>query len=115
MPLLFSYGTLRDEEVQIALFDRRLVGREDYILGYKEEIVRVEDPKFARTSGKAHHSILRKSERETDRVKGMAFEVTDAELEVADSYEPAEYMRVIAGLASGGQAWVYVEAQVGGK
>lgn len=110
MPLLFSYGTLQDERVQLALFGRALVGRNDQLLGYEQTLARVADPEFARTSGKALHAILRPAHRDTARVEGTALEVTDAELRRADSYEPVEYKRVLASLASGGQAWVYIDA-----
>ena len=115
MPLLFSYGTLQDEHVQLSLFGRTLVGRKDYLLGYEQALARVEDPEFTRTSGKTHHSILRAARSEAAQVGGTAFEVTDAELERADKYEPVEYKRVVARLASGGQAWVYVDAQIGSE
>lgn len=113
MPRLFSYGTLQDENVQLSLFGRTLVGRKDYLLGYEQALARVEDPEFARTSGKAHHAILRPARSDAAQIAGTAFEVTDAELERADGYEPVEYKRVVARLASGGQAWVYVDAQIG--
>jgi len=115
MPHLFSYGTLQHEDVQFSIFNRTLAGREDYLLGYRMELTRVADPDFARTRGKAHHSILRAAANDAEKVQGTVFEVTDAELELADSYEPAEYMRVLGKLASGGQAWVYVEARPNGK
>ena len=110
MPLLFSYGTLQDDDVQLALFGRLLVGQEDELLGFGQALVRVADPEFARTSGKTHHAILRPDQSLDSRVPGTAFEVTAAELERADKYEPAEYRRVTANLASGRQAWVYVDA-----
>ena len=44
MPLLFSYGTLRDEKVQLALFGRTLVGRKDQLLGFEQALIRVQDP-----------------------------------------------------------------------
>jgi len=115
MPLLFSYGTLQDEKVQLSLFGRTLVGRTDYLLGYEQALARVKDPEFARTSGKTHHAILRPAGSDTAQVEGTAFEVTDAELEHADKYEPVEYRRLMARLASGGQAWVYVDAQFGSE
>jgi hypothetical protein len=34
MPLLFSYGTLQQEEVQLAIFDRKLRGDQDELVGY---------------------------------------------------------------------------------
>lgn len=110
MPLLFSYGTLRDEQVQLDLFGRVLVGRKDALPGYEQALVRVEDPVFASTSGKADHAILRPASNVHSIVSGTAFEVTDAELERADTYEPAEYKRVMAKLTSGRQAWVYIDA-----
>ena len=41
----------------------------------------------------------------------MVFEITDAELAHADAYEVAAYVRVKAPLASGLEAWVYVDAR----
>jgi hypothetical protein len=42
----------------------------------------------------------------------MAFEITDAELATADRYEQlAAYVRIAARLASGKEAWVYVDAR----
>jgi gamma-glutamylcyclotransferase (GGCT)/AIG2-like uncharacterized protein YtfP len=111
MPLLFSYGTLQDEHVQLSLFGRKLVGRRDWLLGYEQSTARVEDPEFARTSGKAHHSILRATQDERMQVEGTALEITEEELEITDEYEPVEYRRVIAKLASGDQTWVYVDAR----
>lgn len=110
MPLLFSYGTLQDERVQLELFGRRLAGRKDELLGYAQTRVQVADPAFARTSGKAEHPMLRPAADPLAAVAGMAFDVTEVELERADAYEPAEYRRVLAPLASGAQAWVYVAA-----
>ena len=115
MPLLFSYGTLQDEHVQLSLFGRTLVGQKDALVGYERGLVRINDPLFAQTSGETHHAILRPTQNEADRVEGVAFEVTDQELERADLYEPVEYKRILAKLASGGQAWVYVDAQIGNR
>lgn len=108
MPLLFSYGTLRDAEVQRELFGRTLVGRDDHLLGYELARARVADPEFARRSGSAEHAILCPADGDDARVAGTALEVTAAELAIADAYEPVEYTRVEADLASGGRTWVYV-------
>jgi len=44
-------------------------------------------------------------------VSGTVFEITDAELADADTYEArAAYTRVSVTLASGREAWVYVDA-----
>ena len=110
MPLLFSYGTLQDESVQLSLFGRTLVGQKDDLLGFEQTLMRVEDPDFARTSGKTHHAILRPARDVESRVSGTALDVTDDELQIADRYEPVEYRRIVANLASGRQTWVYVDA-----
>ena len=63
------------------------------------------------TSGKTHHPIVKFNGRTDSRVSGSVFEITDAEFARADQYEVAAYKRVIATLASGRQAWVYVDAR----
>ena len=111
MPLLFSYGTLRQENVQLATFGRLLVGNEDSLVGFEQSMVKIEDQQVVATSGKTHHPIVKFTGHAEDRVPGTVFEVTDSELEHADAYEVDAYKRVLAKLASGKQAWVYVDAQ----
>lgn len=107
MPLLFSYGTLQREAVQLSTFGRRLRGEPDELVGFEQSVLRIEDPAFVATSGKADHAIVRFTGRDDSRVKGTALEVTEDELARADAYEPAGYARVAATLASGRWAWVY--------
>ena len=111
MPLLFSYGTLQQEAVQLSTFGRLLQGHRDELVGFEQAIFEVDDPEFVVTSGKAHHAIVRFSGRSNSRVSGTAFEVTDAELTKADEYEPAGYTRITTTLASGKEAWVYADAR----
>jgi hypothetical protein len=111
MPLLFSYGTLQHEAVQLSLFGRRLVGYPDELIGFEQGLFEIADPEFVATSGKAHHAIVRYNGRDDSRVPGTALEVSDAELASADEYEPAGYKRVSTTLASGKQAWVYADAR----
>jgi hypothetical protein len=111
MPLLFSYGTLQQEEVQLSTFGRRLQGQQDQLVGFEQSFVQIEDPHVLATSGKALHPIVKFNGREGSRVSGVVFEITDAELAGADEYETAAYKRVLATLASGKQAWVYVDAR----
>jgi gamma-glutamylcyclotransferase (GGCT)/AIG2-like uncharacterized protein YtfP len=111
MPLLFSYGTLQEENVQLSTFGRLLHGQKDELLGFEQSLVRIEDPQVLATSGKTHHPIVKFNGRNDSRVSGTVFEVTDAELASADQYEVAAYKRVAAMLASGKQAWVYVDAR----
>jgi gamma-glutamylcyclotransferase (GGCT)/AIG2-like uncharacterized protein YtfP len=111
MPLLFSYGTLQQEAVQMATFGRLLRGQPDELIGFAQSMLKIEDPEFVTTSGKAYHSIVKLNGRNDSRVRGTVFEVSDSELEKADQYEPAGYKRISAKLASGKQAWVYADAR----
>ena len=112
MPLLFAYGTLQQEHVQLSTFGRLLQGQRDELLGFEQSLVKIEDPQVVATSGKTHHANVTFNGRNDSRVGGTLFEITDAELAAADQYEQlAAYKRVTAMLASGKQAWVYVDAR----
>jgi gamma-glutamylcyclotransferase (GGCT)/AIG2-like uncharacterized protein YtfP len=59
-----------------------------------------------------HHASVTCNGRDDSRVSGTVFEITDVELAAADRYEQrAAYKRIAATLASGKQAWVYVDAR----
>jgi len=106
MPLLFSYGTLRDPAIQLAVFGRTLSGTADLLIGYARESFEVRDPTFSAVYG-SRHIIVQSTGRDEDRTPGTVLELTDAELTMADAYEPAGYRRVAARFASGRQGWVY--------
>ena len=74
-------------------------------------MLKIEDPEFVATSGKAHHAIVTFNGRDDSRVSGTVFELSDDELASADAYEPAGYTRVSATLASGKQVWVYADVR----
>ncbi len=112
MPLLFSYGTLQEENVQLSTFGRLLQGHRDELPGFEQSFVKIEDPQVVATTGKTHHANVTFNGRNDCRVRGTVFEITDAELAAADQYEQlAAYQRIAAMLASGKQAWVYVDAR----
>ena len=112
LPLLFSYGTLQDERVQLATFGRRLEGRPDALVGFETSQVRIDDPVEVAHTGLTHYQNAVPTNRAGATVSGAAFEVTDAELAAADDYErPAAYVRIAVVLASGTSAWVYVHAR----
>ncbi len=111
MPLVFSYGTLRQDDVQRSTFGRTLVGSRDELVGYEQAVFRIDDAAFVAASGKADHAIVRVTGNPRDRVPGMALEISETELLRGDEYEPAGYSRVLAKLTSGRQAWVYVDAR----
>ncbi|HTB88691.1 MAG TPA: gamma-glutamylcyclotransferase family protein [Steroidobacteraceae bacterium] len=104
--LLFSYGTLQDEAVQMANFGRLLLGRADSLPGYTLLPITIDDPAVVALSGKSQHMIAQRGSA-ADEVAGMVFEITAEELAAADRYEVAEYTRVLVTLKSGVEAWVY--------
>ncbi|BBZ75598.1 hypothetical protein MANY_09350 [Mycolicibacterium anyangense] len=107
--LLFSYGTLRQREVQLATFGRELHGELDAIAGYDLDYVTITDPHVIATSGSDRHPIL-KPAASGAAVEGTVFAITEAELAAADEYEVDDYVRVAVPLRSGRTAWVYVFA-----
>lgn len=106
--LLFSYGTLQNESVQLATFGRRLKGTREALRGYRLHIVRINDQQFVATSGTADHRNLEFTANPSDIVEGTVFTVTHAELQHADAYEPDGYTRELVQLTSGLNAWVYL-------
>ena len=109
MPLLFSYGTLQDRRVQLAVFGRELAGRSDGLPGYTRGRVPITDPEVLASGNETHYSNAVPSPHSEDVVTGTAFEVSEEDLTAADDYEEdAEYRRVLVTLSSGDEAWVYL-------
>jgi tetratricopeptide (TPR) repeat protein len=104
MPLLFSYGTLQQDDVQQSTFGRSLQGETDALQRYETGTVTIDGVQYANAKFNGNAD---------SRIAGMVFEVTEAELARADAYEgPSDYRRLIVELASGKQAWVYVSDNV---
>ena len=112
MPLLFSYGTLQREDVQLQLYGRVVALQRDQLVGFECLNEEIRDLTFAATSGSSRHRIVRFTGDESCRLAGMTLELTESELTLTDAYEPEPYRRVETVLASGKRAWVY--AAVGG-
>lgn len=108
--LLFSYGTLRRETVQLATFGRRLEGRPDVLAGFALSPMRITDPHVIAASGADVHTIARPSGDPEDRIPGLVFSLTPAEIESADRYESGPIERIRVRLESGAEAFVYVAA-----
>jgi len=99
VPLLFSYGTLQQHDVQLSTFGRTLVGHPDSLPSFQVDEVKVD----------GIHANLKRSEQAGDGVAGTRFEVTDDELARADEFEAQfSYRRTAVTLASGISAWVYI-------
>lgn len=107
---VFSYGTLRQANVQASLYGREVRTTADTLPGWRLDWVQITDPEVIAASGSDRHPILRRGET-TDVVSGAYLELTDDELKATDEYEVADYVRVLVGLDSGVQAFVYVAGE----
>ena len=110
--LLFSYGTLRQANVQLELFGGPVPTVDDALPGWTLDWVTITDPEVVATSGSDRHPILRRG-RAGDSVAGARLELDDAQLARADTYEVDDYARIRVTLASGLSAWVYVAGDDG--
>lgn len=114
MPLLFSYGTLQHDEVQLATFGRKLNGEKDLLPGYEPSLVKIPDPALSARLQRTHHDNITATGDDWSTVQGTVFEVTDDELAKADQFEAEfAYQRINGTLASGKEAWVYVHTAAG--
>ena len=105
MPLLFSYGSLQQPEVQRSTFGRLLHGEADELPEFEPSLVQIEDVRIVAASGVTHYANVIFNGRSDSRVAGSVFEISDAELVAADGYERiANYKRIAATLASGKHA-----------
>src|SRR5450432_3367340 len=109
--LLFSYGTLQLEAVQMATFGRQLSGTSDALCGFELVPLEIEDETVIAISGKRQHTTARFTGRDSDVVFGTVFSVTPDEITNVDEYEVAAVARVAIVLLSGGRAWTYVDAR----
>ena len=109
MPLLFSYGTLQLEAVQIESFGRKLNGSLDVLTGYELSEVEIHDSMVLSRSQQKFHPVAIPGTID-DLIEGTVFDITDEELVQADTYEVSDYKRVSVVLKSGKTAWAYVAA-----
>ena len=108
---LFSYGTLQQENVQLATFGRRLDGVADTLPGFERTMIEITAPEVLATSGERFHPIVRRCGDPAAGVVGTVFAITADELAAADRYEVSDYVRIAVTLKSGLDAFVYVEAR----
>lgn len=109
MNLLFSYGTLQKEKVQLETFGRILEGEKDFLLNYKLDYIEIFDEEVLKKSEQKFHPILTYSGNTNDKVEGVLFEITDQELQQADEYEVDSYKRIKTIFSSGKEGFIYVE------
>lgn len=99
MPLLFTYGTLQDPQVQQYVFGRVLEGQMDKLPKYKW----FENAVYER------YPLVKPTNNPNDFVDGMVYGLKNEDLKICDVYETSAYTRKLITLASGKRAWVYVE------
>ena len=109
MEYLFSYGTLQKDKVQMDLFGRLLNGTKDSLPGYRADVIEITDEEFLSKGDGRLQRIAVNTNDKNDAIEGMVFEVSSEELLHADKYEPPNYKRTKVILASGKEAWIYVE------
>ena len=108
--LLFSYGTLRQPEVQHALFGRSLEGTPDAMPGWRSRMIEITDAEVIAKSGTRWHPMVERSDDPADAVEGLVFRLTPADLAAADAYE-VDYVRREITLRSGVSAFVYADPE----
>lgn len=110
--LLFSYGTLQLESVQLENYGRLLKGEREKLFGYTIEKLKITDLFVIEKSKLEFHPIAIKSYNQSDFIEGTIFEITETELLETDKYEVAQYSRILETFASGKKAWIYIGTSV---
>jgi hypothetical protein len=105
---LFSYGTLQLPEVQRATYGRLLDGTPDAMTGYRLTPLTITSPEVVALSGEPIHMIACRTGDPADRIVGVVYLITPAELEATDDYEGDAYGRIEVRLESGATAFVYI-------
>ncbi|MCX5196911.1 GDSL-type esterase/lipase family protein [Streptomyces sp. NBC_00249] len=107
--ILFSFGTLMDRKVQIALFGQAVPSAPASLAGYTTRPQPITDPAVIAASGLDVHLTL---ERKLGAVvEGVVLHLTDEDLAAADAYEVDDYARRRVVLSSGESAWAYLDAK----
>lgn len=109
---LFSYGTLQKNNVQLELFGRLLTGTKDSLQGYKLASIEIKDESFLAKGEDKFQRTLIPSKDDSDIIEGTVLEISEAELLLADKYEPDNYKRIEIELQSGTKAWIYIAAEM---
>ena len=111
---VFSYGTLRQANVQMALYGHTVRTIDDHLPGWRLDWIQITDPVVIAASGSERHPILRPG-KANDSVGGAYLELTAEELRATDDYEVSDYVRKSVALTSGVQAFVYVADNTANK
>lgn len=102
MENLFAYGTLKDKEIQERIFGRILKGTPDNLIGYVSSEINIEEE-----FGIIQYPIITETQNTKESISGMCYQLTQRELELADTYEGMHYKRIEVTLESNQIAWTY--------
>jgi hypothetical protein len=105
---LFSYGTLQLPEVQRATYGRLLEGAPDVLTGHRLVPLTIANEEVVALSGEPVHMIACRTGDAAERIPGVIYRITPAELEATDDYEGDAYARIEVRLESGAAAFVYI-------
>jgi gamma-glutamylcyclotransferase (GGCT)/AIG2-like uncharacterized protein YtfP len=94
---VFAYGTLRERDIQIAVFGRSTDGVSDTLDGHRLDRINL---------GGSVYPIAYPVKGAF--IRGIRYAVTASELILIDAYEGREYARITVRLRSGMAAWVYI-------
>lgn len=108
--LLFSYGTLQLEKVQLESFGRKLIGKKEILQGFVVEQLRMTDQEVLDKSEQEYHPIAIPTNNKDDEIEGTLYEISEQELKQADLYEVADYKRVKVTFVSKKRGWIYIKS-----
>ncbi len=102
MENLFAYGTLKDKEIQEQIFGRILKGSPDQLIGYTIKDIQIEEE-----FGIINYPIILETKNAAESISGICYQLSERELELADTYEGMHYKRIEVQLESNETAWTY--------
>ena len=103
MEKLFAYGTLKDKHIQETIFGRTLSGVPDRLIGFVINYIEIEEE-----FGLEKYPIITATDNPDDIVTGIVYDITEEDVNRADTYEGLHYKRIEATLESLQTAWAYI-------
>ncbi len=95
---LFTYGTLQDERLHHAIFQKTMEGTADKLQGYQ----------ISEAKADGIYPMAEHTGNDEDVVEGIVYHIAEEHLKGADEYEGDLYERISVTLVSGKKAWVYI-------
>ena len=103
MEKLFAYGTLKDKDIQENIFGRSLKGISDRLVGFVINYIEIEEE-----FGIEKYPIITATENPQDIVEGILYDLSEQDINLADTYEGLHYKRIEVSLESKQTAWAYI-------